>query len=154
MTIDLYRNDDDYFQLDYFGIWQKLMDLAVIYGWQPTGTYEPPDWDEQDDVEVWQGDYDMYLGEWVTDEDAEDMAEALFRALDDLPDNRMPDRIIETEIEEIDRDGDVSISFHIIEPNKSLNLFEMFGGQYKSELLAFIQFARQGGFHIFSTLAP
>ena len=43
MTIDLYRNEEDYFQFEYFGIWQKLMDLARIYGWEPAGTHEPPD---------------------------------------------------------------------------------------------------------------
>ena len=153
MTIDLYRNEDDYFQLEYFGIWQKVMDLARIYGWEPIGTQEPPDWDSNDDDERWQGDYDLYAGEWITAEDAQELANALDSALDDLPDNPMPDRIIETEIEEIDRDGDVSISFHIIESNKSINLFEAFGGQYKSELIAFIHFARRGGFHIYSTLA-
>jgi len=153
MLIDLYRNEKDYFQFEYFGIWQKVMDLARIYGWEPEGTDEPPQWDSDDDVERWPGDYDLYSGEWVTDEDAYALVTALEGALDDLPDNPMPDRIIETEIEEIDRDGDISISFHIIEANKSLNLFETFGGQYKSELIAFIHFARRGGFHIYSTLA-
>lgn len=153
MTIDLYRNEDDYFQFDYFGIWQKLMDLAHIYGWEPAGTHEPPEWDEYEDGESWQGSYDLFAGEWVTAEDARALISALERALDDLPDNPMPDRIIEAEIEEIDRDGDVSISFHIIEANKSLNLFETFGGQYKPELIAFIHFARRGGFHIYSAMA-
>ena len=154
MTIDLYRDDQDYFQFEYFGIWQKLMDLALVYGWQPAGTLEPPDWEDEEPGEEWPGSYDMFMGEWVTDSDAYDLANSLARALDDLPDNPMPDRVIETEIEEIDREGDVSISFHIIEPNKALNLFEMFGGQYKSDLIEFIQFAREGGFYIFSALAP
>jgi hypothetical protein len=153
MTIDLYRNEEDYFQFEYFGIWQKVMELARIYEWEPTGTHEPPEWDGDEESEYWEGDYDLYSGEWVTAEDARGLASALERSLDDLPDNPMPNRVIETEIEEIDRDGDVSISFHIIEANKSLNLFEAFGGQYKSELIAFIHFARRGGFHIYSALA-
>ena len=153
MTIDLYRNEEDYFQFEYFGIWQKLMELARIYGWEPAGTREPPEWEGDEDGGPWQGDYDLFAGEWVTVGDAHALIEALERALDDLPDHPMPNRIIETEIEEIDRDGDVSISFHIIEANKSLNLFEIFGGQYKSELIAFIHFARRGGFHIYSALA-
>ncbi len=153
MTIDLYRSDDDFFQLEYFGIWQKLMNLAQIYGWNPAGTLEPPEWDREAN-EDWNSSYDIFAGEWVTDDDARGLAAALDQALDDLPDNSMPDRIIETEIEEIDREGEVSISFHIIEPNKSLNLFETFGGQYKSDLKAFIRFANKGGFHIYSALTP
>ena len=153
MTIDLYRSDDDFFQFEYFGIWQKLMNLAQIYNWTPAGTAAPPEW-EREANENWNGGYDTFNGEWVTDDDARALAEALDRALDDLPDNTMPDRIIETEIEEIDREGEVSISFHIIEANKSLNLFETFGGQYKSDLKTFIRFARQGGFHIYSALTP
>ena len=153
MTIDLYRSDDDFFQVEYFGIWQKLMNLAQIYGWNPAGTIAPQEW-QSETSESWAGGYDMFIGEWVLDTDAHALADALTDALDDLPDNIMPDRIIETEIEEIDREGEVSISFHIIEPNKSLNLFETFGGQYKSDLKRFIRFAQQGGFHIHSTLTP
>jgi hypothetical protein len=153
MTIDLYRNDDDFFQLEYFGIWQKLMNLAQIYGWNPAGTTAPSHWQPEEN-EDWNGGYDMFIGELVSDVDARALADALTDALDDLPDNAMPDRIIETEIEEIDREGEVSISFHIIEPNKSLNLFETFGGQYKSELKTFIRFAQKGGFYIHSTLTP
>jgi hypothetical protein len=152
MTIDLYRTEEDFFQFEYFGIWQKLMNLAQLYGWQPRGTIAPPDWNPEAGDSEWDGSYDFYVGEWVNDADAWAMAQALLSALDDLPDITMPDRVIETEIEEIDREGEVSISFHIIEANRTLNLFETFGGQYKTDLKAFLRFARQGGFHIYSSL--
>jgi hypothetical protein len=170
MTIELTREDDSTFHFLYFGIWQKVLELARMYGWQPEGTSEPPNWREQKAAreheqqdfdpyeprepdtsqEIWMGQYDLYLGELVNARDAAAMADALEHALDDLPDNDMPDRTIETEMEEIDQENQISISFYIIEPNKALNLFEVFGGQYKQELIDFIAFSRRGGFHIHS----
>jgi hypothetical protein len=148
MTIELYRTDGESFQLEYFGIWEKLLALAHIYGWQPAGTDQPLMWQDDADTGRWSGGYDHYLGEQVRDEDAQALADALERALPDLPDVTMPDRVFETEMEEIDREGQISISYYIIEPNTALNLFEVFGGQYKQELMAFINFCRQGGFQI------
>lgn len=172
MTIELIREGDNTFHFLYFGIWQKVLELARMYGWQPEGTSEPPNWREQKAAreheqqdfdpyepqakesdalpEVWMGQYDLYLGEQVNAHDADAIADALQQALDDLPDNDMPDRTIETEMEEIDQENQISISFYIIEPNKALNLFEVFGGQYKQELIDFIAFCRRGGFHIHS----
>ena len=75
MTIDLYRNDDDFFQFEYFGIWQKLMNLAQIYGWNPAGTQEPPQWNQEEGD--WDGSYDIFAGEWVADADAHALAQAL-----------------------------------------------------------------------------
>jgi hypothetical protein len=166
MMIELVREGDTPFQLQYFGIWQKVLELAQMYGWHPEGTSEPPNWREQKaereqrqdqefdpyepSPDVWMGQYDQYMGEGVSASDADAMVDALERALDDLPDNDMPDRTIETEMEEIDQENQISISFYIIEPNKALNLFEVFGGQYKQELIDFIAFGREGGFHIYS----
>ncbi len=170
MTIELVR-ENGIFHFRYFGIWQKVLELARMFGWEPEGTSEPPNWREQkaerehldsydpqepqepqpqDLPEVWMGQYDLYLGEGVSSRDAAALADALELALDDLPDNEMPDRTIETEMEEIDQENQISISFYIIEPNKALNLFETFGGQYKQEVIEFIAFCRRGGFHIHS----
>ena len=41
-----------------------------------------------------------------------------------------------------------SVSYHIIEPNPHLSLFETFGGHYKWELVDFIDFCRDGSFQI------
>lgn len=148
MAIELYRTEDDSFYFDYFGTWEKVLNLAQMYGWQPTGTIEPPDW--QPDEMMWEGRYDYYGGEEVTTADAVALATALKTALPDLPDHHMPDRIFETEMEEIDRESDMSISFYIIEPNKDLNLFEVFGGQYKKHLMRFITFCQRGRFQIYT----
>ncbi|MBZ0291560.1 MAG: hypothetical protein K8L99_03240 [Anaerolineae bacterium] len=148
MTIELYRSEDDSFYFDYFGTWEKVLSLAQLYGWQPIGTFEP--WDWQSEETPWEGRYDFYGGEEVSAVDARALATALGTALPDLPDHRMPDRIFETELEEIDREDEMSISFYIIEPNKELNLFEVFGGQYKKQLMRFIAFCQRGGFQIYT----
>ena len=88
MAIELYREGSEAFQLEYFGIWEKLMDLAHIYGWVPAGTSEPPAWDEEGEAAEWSGRYDVYLGEWVDEADANALADALHNALPDLPDDR------------------------------------------------------------------
>lgn len=149
MTIELYRNGET-FQFEYFGIWQKVMDLALMYGWVPVGTAEPQHWEGEDTQTAWTGRYDHYLGEWVSPQDATRMADALADAFDDLPDHPMPDRVFETEIEELDYEDQMAITFHIVELNRSLNIFELFGGQYKYNLAEFIAFCRSGGFHIYS----
>ncbi|MBZ0287190.1 MAG: hypothetical protein K8I30_06215, partial [Anaerolineae bacterium] len=87
MTIELLREGDSLFQFHYFGIWQKVLDLARLYGWEPEGTSEPPNWYTSESQEIWKGQYDLYLGERVSDPDAAAIAAALKAALDDLPDN-------------------------------------------------------------------
>lgn len=149
MAVELYRSGD-FFQFEYFGIWQKVMDLAQLYGWVPVGTAEPQHWEGDETQPGWSGRYDRYLGEWVSAEDAAAMAAALSSALDDLPDHPMPDRVFKSEIEEMDYENQTSITFHIIELNRALNIFELFGGQYKRDLARFIAFCHQGGFHIYS----
>jgi hypothetical protein len=93
MIIELYR-DQSSFQFEYFGIWQKVMELALLYGWVPIGTVEPQHWEREDAQATWTGRYDHYQGEWVSPQDAARMADALTSALDDLPDHPMPDRVL------------------------------------------------------------
>lgn len=149
MTVELYRSGDS-FEFEFFGIWQKVMDLALMYGWVPVGTTEPQHWEGEEAQTAWTGRYDYYIGEWVNAADAAEMANALSAALDDLPDHPMPERVNETEVEELDYEDQTAITFHIIELNRALNLFELFGGQYKHDLTEFIAFCREGGFHIHS----
>src|SRR5919112_6036717 len=80
--------------------WENLLDLAHEYGWEPAGT-EPPQWiatnpDGSIDHEMtamysrskenWDGSYFSNDGQYVTDEEAASIADALERALDDIPD--------------------------------------------------------------------
>jgi hypothetical protein len=76
--------------------WYQVLELAYEYGWKPAGT-EPGQWcdpetgelDEQlsPDPDEWDGTYFSNDHQWVTDEDAANIADALERALEDKPDS-------------------------------------------------------------------
>jgi len=72
--------------------YRALLELAHEYGWQPTGT-EPGQWCDPEtgeldsqlspDPDEWDGTYVSNDYQWVTKEDAANIAEALERALED-----------------------------------------------------------------------
>ena len=70
--------------------WQLVLTLGQWYGWQPAGT-RAPDPAYFDDAPVdpadWDGRYFPPAGQVVTAEDARALADALERALPDLPDD-------------------------------------------------------------------
>jgi hypothetical protein len=76
------------------GTWREVLKLAYDYGWKPAGT-EPGRWiDETGELdkqlsanpETWDSiDYFSNSFQWVTDEDAANIARALERALEDFP---------------------------------------------------------------------
>jgi hypothetical protein len=59
--------------------WVHLLRLATLSGWHPADTLPP---EEADD---WDGNYCTNDGQRVADEDARNLAEALERALPDVP---------------------------------------------------------------------
>ena len=72
-------------------LWPTLLDYAKKYGWDPAGTilpiydeetYEPTG--EFDDD--WDGSYSTNDSQQIQDEDAAELADALSRLLDDIPD--------------------------------------------------------------------
>ena len=75
--------------------WRDVLELAHLYGWKPAGT-EPGQWcdpetgelDEQlsGDPDEWCGTYFGNDYQWVTAEDAANMADALERARGGMPD--------------------------------------------------------------------
>jgi len=71
--------------------WVKLLELAHLYGWAPSGTtlpgfeHEGLGYLELAAGEVWDGHYDSNDGQVVSASDAAALAAALERALDDLP---------------------------------------------------------------------
>ena len=75
--------------------WCKMLKLAYEYGWKPAGT-EPGQWinsetgevDEQmsPDPDEWDGTYFTNDSQWVTEEDAANIADALERAVEDESD--------------------------------------------------------------------
>ena len=68
--------------------WQKLRLLAEIFAWEPAGTQpatiEGQAWDE-DVSGPWGGSYTGNNWQIIAKEDAQAMADALTRALDDIP---------------------------------------------------------------------
>ena len=79
-----------------FGIaaWHSVLELAYEYDWKPTGT-EPGAWVDPEtgeldkqlspDPDEWSGTYFSNDYQWVTEEDAAGIADALERALKDTP---------------------------------------------------------------------
>jgi hypothetical protein len=80
--------------------WRAALELAHEHGWEPTGTevpeitvYAPDDttideeatWVERQAYGDWEGDYFYTDGRLVTDADAANIADALERALDYVP---------------------------------------------------------------------
>jgi hypothetical protein len=109
--------------------WRCLLNLGMMYGWEPAGTQAPdPDlcyegigpahWDESD--------YCSNTGQLVTDEDANALADALERALPDIPEHH-----VTVDIENVE----------------SMPV-EWFSGDGKNRLMEMIAFLREGEFEI------
>ncbi len=74
--------------------WRSVLELAYEYGWKPAGT-EPGAWADPEtgeldkqlspDPDEWSGTYFSNDFQWVTEEDAAGIADALEHALKDTP---------------------------------------------------------------------
>jgi hypothetical protein len=96
MGMDLYGDKDRCFRLR-CGLWRSVRGLAVQYGWQPAGTIvyelEPIPGDvsgrqlqaSNRPIEDWCGTYDSNDYQTVTADDAANLANAIERALAELP---------------------------------------------------------------------
>jgi len=123
--------------------WRGILELANRYGWVPAGT-EPPSWDEGGpwDGRPWSRTYFSNDGQRVTAEDAHALADALKRALPDMPDEDAVAHKMETIA--CLPDGTV---LRAPKRGVELSLLESFaGGQQR--LREFIAFCRAGEFAI------
>lgn len=135
--------------------WSKALDLAELYGWQPTGT-EPPSTHDFHELNVeWDGNYLTNDGQMIIASDAHSLAAALENALGDIPDvktgidwdlkfrieDELPVWLAPEEIEMID-DGlnDSLLDIMGVHP------LEFFAGDEKHRLKQFIRFCRLGNF--------
>jgi hypothetical protein len=59
------------------GYWHYVLNVASAFGWEPKGTAPPADFDGE-----WEGRYYGNDFQFVTDEDARKLAQALYRAID------------------------------------------------------------------------
>lgn len=127
MGYSLCGRNERYFHLDSWS-WQHLLHLARAMGWDPQGTEPPSDRQRKE----WDGGYSGNDGQFVTDQDAANLADALAKALDDLPDH---DALAHK----------VPLGLH-----ENVNPFKWFSGlDRKRYLREFIAFCRQGGFLVF-----
>jgi len=73
-------------------LWRTILSVAQYYGWEPTGTLPPdPDYVDEQLVELcdrvfWDGRYYPGCLQRIIERDAQALAAALTRALDDIPD--------------------------------------------------------------------
>lgn len=130
--------------------WYFIQELAADHGWEPAGTLAPDDWEEEAEEE-WDGGYLSPDGQQVTDEDAGNLADALERALGDIPDHdarvhkpagyplpRAMIRLLR------DMPGDNPPPG----PEQCLNAREWFSGKRKQAVRDFIAFCQRGSFTI------
>lgn len=138
-----------YFRFSLVG-WRKILALAKLYGWQPTGTQKPklrP---------IWDSNYVTNSGQLVTQADAIALSIALQWALDDVPDQLDIAKMVELDLDDhpygavmaaIEAEtGEKGFSLKGYDPN--LTPFEFFGGNDKHKLVEFIEFCQHGGFRI------
>jgi hypothetical protein len=91
MGYNLLNVNDDYFRFNFLG-WPNILVLAYAYGWEPAGTLEPSLYDPEtrDPILLHEKPWDPmnYTSnsyQWVTNEDAANMADALEKFLGDVP---------------------------------------------------------------------
>jgi hypothetical protein len=131
--------------------WRRFLSLAFQYGWEPAGT-EAPDLPEDlqtsVDVKEWAGGYFSNDYQWVTDQDAANLADALERALPDIP-PEAPNHKLEPasfpngEIQRIP--PGIGEPVMVLKKGEYLNDFEYFGGG-QDDIRSVIAFCRVGGF--------
>ena len=133
MGMDLEGEGGD-FHFDIFR-WSAVLTLARNNGWEPAGTIFEDDPD-------WQGHYDTNEGQLVTAVDAARLADALERALPDIPDHDA----LEHKTREVDLPG--LGPTRLIDARENLSPIELFSGDRKEQLRKFILYCRAGSFQI------
>src|SRR5215210_1255397 len=92
MGIDLIRREEGSLWFQHFS-WARILCLAVDYGWEPMGTIRPSYLDDPDfgyyDDEPWDGNYSSNDQQSVRAEDANALADALEKAMDDVSDQEI-----------------------------------------------------------------
>lgn len=150
MGMDLVSEMGNYFRFSQVG-WRKVLALADLYGWKPTGTVKPIS------RKTWDSNYITNSGQLVTNADAMALSNALQQALDDIPDRLDIVKMVELDpsnyppymavMETIEAEmGEKVTSIKGHDPN--LTPFEFFSGDYKQGLIDFIEFCQYGGFRI------
>lgn len=115
--------------------WQPLLRLAEKYGWTHPGTLPPENYSGPP---KWNGNYWWNAGQIVTDEDALNLASALTKALQNLPNRKVK----------------VTTGYHLTNKQRKNHNWappeQFFSGPTgKATVKEFLQFCKKGGFEIF-----
>jgi hypothetical protein len=121
--------------------WRRILSVAQVYGWHPQGTAAP----DEDAIDVglwsthrnWDGAYFPASGQHITEGDAEALADALGRALRDIPEYQPEAEILRDESPNSEWFADV--------PPAGVNCLEAFKGIRKELIRAFIVHCREEG---------
>lgn len=151
MGYDLF-NGKDYLRAN-ISLWPRILNLAFIYGWIPKGTITDK---SRNPDKPWDGNYLSNYGQCVTAEDASEIAEALEKAILEIPgvnitdeDDPLISRIStgmtpEAFIDSLFQDA----NYDITQDNKSELLSYFSHPAYKQRLKEFIYYCRVGSFTI------
>ncbi len=125
--------------------WASMLQLAYLYGWEPLGT-EPHQWidpetgeldERSQDPDKWDRNYTSNDFQWVTEEDAARIAQALENALEDILDHDVG----ETRVE-------YGPKMVFTGPGVPTGLLEYFSGAGKQRVRDFVAFCRDGAFFL------
>ena len=124
--------------------WQRLLQLATTYGWEPAGTLAVEGLFEATNQirkphsqDNWSGDYSTPTGQLVSAQDTLELTRALARALPDIPDHDTKDPL---------RDR---VGYRLKnEDIARLSTLDWFSGSGKNRLKEFIRLCNWGGFII------
>jgi hypothetical protein len=122
--MDLYNERGDSFHFS-SSMWNRVLYLAGVYGWKPSGTLSP----EDESLTSWDGGYGVNEGQRVSEDDALAWAQALEKALPDISD-------------------EFQIPFPHVEKSGREILLEELSGPNKEHLVQFIAFCKRGAFSI------
>ena len=130
--------------------WCKVLELAFEYGWRPAGT-QAPTFQQADDgtaetAKDWSGTYLTNDYQRVGDEDAANIAEALRRALSDIPDFDTDEKWVELPPSNPFGRMTGEREVKVFGPDPSLTPLEFFSGEAKQRVRDFIAYCRAGGF--------
>lgn len=115
--------------------WPKLLYVAIHYGWEPAGTIAPIDRHSDEPILDWDGGYFSNDFQTVTADDAWQLADALERALADIPD-----------------DADTSLEFECpadpADVPDGADLLWFRSPRQRTPIREFVQYCRKGDFEI------
>ena len=144
MGVSLYRPDHEGHWHSTHIFWNRVLQLARDYGWEPTGTGPPADWDSDSGAD-WSGSYQTNHLQAVSATDGSNLVAALDAVMDDIPDHDVADAAPATVFH---TGGDPIAAMRQMLNPPPTNLLKFFAGQRKMKLKELVGFCRQGRFVI------